>query len=106
MYKHISVRRFKLVLLMRENIIKIWMVEIREDDTLSSPTANDEMFNVIKQASLYLFSLLVVVVGKLGVKDMEKMVKMKNVLIDLIDSHKSMTNKSTDSHKTLFTGHR
>lgn len=73
MYKHISVRRFKLVLLMRENVIKIWMVEIREDDTLSSPTANDEMFNVIKQASLYLFSLLVVVVvGKLGVKDMGK----------------------------------
>lgn len=46
MYKHISFKRFKLVLLMREIIIKIWMVEI-EDDTLSSPTATEEMFNVI-----------------------------------------------------------
>lgn len=47
MYKHISYKRFKLVLLMREIIIKIWMVEIGEDDTLSSPTATEEMFNVI-----------------------------------------------------------
>lgn len=32
---------------MRESIIKNWIVESEEDDTLSSPTANEEIFNVI-----------------------------------------------------------